>query len=133
MLFAAVLLAGCSALTPDVSKPHAASMGRNGAHSGIYALRLNPDGAIAAQLWYPQNRDTFNSLVVTYGKQFLPQLALDDHLTSAYPTSGWLLESAYVKGQIVPVEAPSGMWQADDTAIQNYVQLLNLRRADVTP
>jgi hypothetical protein len=109
-VFGAFLLTACSSISPDITTPQSGSPGPNGLHSGVYAAMFDKSGAIMAQLWYPETRESYNDLIAKYGSQFVPALKSDSHLT-----------------------AYGNFWKADQAAISNYINLLNLKRADKTP
>jgi hypothetical protein len=106
-----LLLCACASThSPNLPLPDAPSPSPNGQHSGVFAVIYSPNGSIKAQVWYEQDRTSYNALIVKFGAQFIPALQPDDHLTP---------DGAY--------------WKADGTAINNYIALLNLKRQAKTP
>jgi hypothetical protein len=110
LLFSIPILAGCSTISPSLPIPAQPSMGSNGAHSLVYAVFYNAKGEIVGQDWYPEKRDTYNARIGKCGSQFLPPLQVDSHLTR---------DGSY--------------WRADDTAINQFIQLGILAGKDQVP
>jgi len=101
-IIACAVLIGCGPVTPDVSVAPIASIGSNGLHSDIYAVVYAKDGkTIIAQVWYARKRASYNLMIGLFGKQYVPTLKPDSHLTPDGP-----------------------YWKADQTAIEQEVDLI---------